>query len=263
MKPKPQQRRDARSGYEPLLHELLTLYPALAKGAPPWRDGYTNVAFLAHGWYLRCHRSVQAVLRLGDGGYAEEAAPVRRSIIEHVLALRWLAAEGDKILDTIARAHAFDTKSRATAVVAAGWTSIDVEDLEKIIADIDPDSLDRSRDRLLQFASRLSEYGDEHTRPGYIAESAKSHPTYESAVAYVDVPGGDLRWQPREPVWPIPFCTTHLFEALICVREAFDPKPWESELDSVIKRYQSVTDEVRKQDGLPPIDWSTATVKKT
>lgn len=29
-----------------------------------------------------------------------------------------------------------------------------------------------------------------------------------------------------------------------------------------MKRYQSVTDEVRKQDGLPPIDWSAATVKK-
>lgn len=58
-----------------------------------------------------------------------------------------------------------------------------------------------------------------------VHESAKSHPTCESAVAYVAIPGGDLLWQPREPVWPVPFCTAHLFEALTCVREAFDPKP--------------------------------------
>ncbi len=251
----------ARRGYAPLLKELMALYPKLAQSTPPWRDGYANVAFLAHGWYLRCHRTVEAVLILGDAGYADEAAPLRRSIIEHVLALRWLAAEGDKILDTIARAHASDTKNRADAVAAAAWTSIDADELEKIIADIDPDSLDRSGDRLLAFAHRLAEYGDPHTRPGYIAESAKSHPTYESAVAYVAIPGGDLLWHARAPIWPVPFCATHLLEALICVREVFEPQPWESELDSIIKRYQTVTDEVRKEDGLAPVDWVTATVK--
>jgi hypothetical protein len=213
----------ARRGYAPLLEEVMALYPYLAKSRPPWRDGYAKVGFLAHGWYLRCHRTVEAVLNLGDAGYADEAAPLRRSIIDHVLALRWLAAEGDKILDTIARAHAFDTKNRADTVTAAEWTSVDVEQLERIVAGIDADTLDRSGDHLLPFAHRLAEYGDQHTRPGYIAESAKSHPTYESAVAYVAVPGGELLWHAREPIWPVPFCTIHLLEALICVREAFEP----------------------------------------
>jgi hypothetical protein len=239
----------------------MNLYPSLAQSLPTWRDGYAKVGFLAHGWYMRCHRTVEAVLNLGDAGYADEAAPLRRSMIEHVLALRWLAAEGDKILDTIARAHAFDTKNRVHAVATAGWTSVDTEELERIIADIDPDSLNRSGDRLLSFAHRLAEYGDDHTRPGYIAESAKSHPTYESAVSYVAVPGGELLWHAREPVWSVPFCTAHLFEALLCVREVFEPQPWESEIESVIKRYQEVTDEVRKKDGLPPVDWVTGTVK--
>jgi hypothetical protein len=111
----------ARRGYAPLLKELMVLYPEQANSAPPWRDGYARAGFLAHGWYMRCHRTVEAVLILGNAGYADEAAPLRRSIIEHVLALRWLAAEGDRILDTIARAHALDTRNRAEAVAAAGW----------------------------------------------------------------------------------------------------------------------------------------------
>jgi hypothetical protein len=147
-------------------------------------------------------------------------------------------------------------------VAAAGWTSVDLEEIEKVIANIDPDSRDRTDDQLLHFASRLAKYGDQHTRPGYQAESARSHPTYESAMSYVGVPGGKLLWQARDPVWPVPFCTTHVLEALLCVREVFEPQPWESELEQVILRFQSVTDEVRKQDGLPPVDWAVGAVKK-
>ncbi len=96
---------DARRGYLPLLEELLQLYPKLIRSQPMWREGYKEVAYLAHGWYLRCHRGIQAILMLDDAGYAEEASPIRRSVIEHALALRWLAAEGDKILDTVTRWH--------------------------------------------------------------------------------------------------------------------------------------------------------------
>jgi hypothetical protein len=57
---------------------------------------------------LRCHCRAQAILTLGEAGYNEEAAPIRRSIIEHVLALKWLAAKGDTLIDTVARGHAYD-----------------------------------------------------------------------------------------------------------------------------------------------------------
>lgn len=45
------QRTDARRGYEPLLTELLQLYPYLMRNPPAWRSGYDEVAYLAHGWY--------------------------------------------------------------------------------------------------------------------------------------------------------------------------------------------------------------------
>src|SRR5258708_2707914 len=117
---------DARRGYQPLLEELFDLYPRLLRGEPEVRirTGYRQVSFLAHGWYLRCHRGIESVLLLDAAAHAEEASPIRRSIIEHVVALRWLAAVGDKILDTVARGHARETKRRGDAVAAAKWTSV-------------------------------------------------------------------------------------------------------------------------------------------
>jgi hypothetical protein len=206
---------------------------------------------------MRCHRGLESVLVLGDAGYGDEAAPIRRSVIEHCLALRWLAVEGDKILDTIARGHASEVKRRAGVLKDAGWKSVDPAEFQHIVEAIDPESRDRSNDNLLSFAHRLAKYGDRHILPGHVAESAKSHATYESAMAYVAMLGGSPRWRPRENIWQVPFATTHLLEAVIAVHEAFDPKPWEQLLEGIVQRYLAVTDRVREHDGLPPVDWST------
>lgn len=58
-------------------------------------------------------------MSLDTAGYAEEASPIRRSVIEHSLALKWLAAEGNRILDTVARGYASDAKKRGAAVSEA------------------------------------------------------------------------------------------------------------------------------------------------
>ncbi|HUZ69020.1 MAG TPA: DUF5677 domain-containing protein [Candidatus Saccharimonadales bacterium] len=250
----------ARGAYAQLLPELLQLYPGLMRSHPTWRLGYRDVGHLAHGWYLRCHRGVEAILTLDRAGYAEEASPIRRSVIEHVLALKWLAVEGDTILDTVARAHARGATAIADAVSAAGWTSIDPAEIEHVVAGIDPHNRDPSNDHLIHFAQRLSQYGDEHTRPGYLAECARTHPSYESAVCYVELPSGSLLLESRDAQWQVPFSTTHILEALLALRQAFDPAPWRAELDRIVESYLAVTDEVRRQDGLPPVDWSTGKV---
>lgn len=54
---------DARAAFAPLLEQMLPLYPRmLAAGSPPVRDGYQQTAYLAHGWYLRCHRGIESIL---------------------------------------------------------------------------------------------------------------------------------------------------------------------------------------------------------
>ena len=250
---------DPQLGYAPLLEDLLVLYPQLGSHQPAWRAGYDEVAHLAHGWYMRCHRGVMSVMRLGEAGYAEEAAPIRRSIIEHCLALRWLAAEGNKILDTVARGHAYDTARRSEAVGAAGWTSVALDEFARAIASDDPDSRDASGDHMLHFANRIAQYGDKHTWPGYLAECSKTHPSYESSMSYVQVPSGALLWEPKDPLWQVPFCTTHMLEAVLAVRTAFDPSPWETEVQRITQQFLVVTDAVRKSKGLPAVDCNTGT----
>lgn len=246
----------ARAGYEPILRALLALYPAFAITAPNVRQGYQQVAHLAHGWYMRCHRGVEAVLALERAGYAEVAAPIRRSVIEHVVALKWLAVEGDRIIDTVARGHANDVERLGKYVEEAGWTSVNLDEFTQIIEDIEPDNRDSSSDNLRQFAHRCAKYGDVHTMPGYVAECGQAHPSYESAASYVDIPGETLRSTPRPQVWQVPFCTSELLEAVLAIREVFDPQPW-GNLDDLIKQYQMVTNEVRREDGLRVVDWST------
>ncbi|WP_086661550.1 DUF5677 domain-containing protein [Lentzea kentuckyensis] len=247
---------DARAGFTPLLKQMLPLYlDTLAGGRPPVREGYQQVAYLAHGWYLRCHRGIESILILDEAGYIEEAAPIRRSILEHTLALRWLAAEGDSIIDTIARSHARNSGKRHEAVSEAGWTSVDLDQVRRDIDEINADTRDGGNDSLMHFLHRLKAYGEVHELPGYLAETARCHPTYESAICYTELPGGGALPESRQPVPPVPFATTQLLRALQAVREIFNPPPWETVLTGVLGRYRTVVNDVRVQDGLAPIDW--------
>ncbi|MDX3187847.1 DUF5677 domain-containing protein [Streptomyces sp. MN03-5084-2B] len=248
---------DVRAGYAPILEELIKLYPSyIARDTKNTvRVGYRKVAHIAHGWYMRCHRGVEAILLLDEAGYAEEASGIRRSVIEHVVALKWLAAEGDRINDTLMRGHARDAERRKEAVTGAGWTSVDPAEIAAVIAGIDPDSRDKSGDYLLHFAQRLTKYGDVHTLPGYLAECSRIHPGYESAICYVNLSNGKPLPESRDTVWQVPFAAINLLEAVLCIRQIFDPSPWDEILNKLGREYREVTDRVRAQDGLPAVEW--------
>jgi hypothetical protein len=113
---------------------------------------------------MRCHRGAEAILVLDDAGYSVEAASIRRSVIEHGVALNWLAAEGDKIADKLARGHAHGAGQIRRAVADAGWTSVDVADIDATIADIKADSRERRGDNMLQFVNRVLAYGWRESR---------------------------------------------------------------------------------------------------
>lgn len=247
--------REVNEGYAPLLDRLWPLYPTyLRSGEWNVREGWTGVAHLAHGWYLRCHRGLQAVIRLDEAELSEEAAPIRRSVIEHVVALRWLAKEGDTILTTIAAGHSVGAKKVSAAVAAAGWRSVDVESIDSAVASADAAVTDTANNYLLNFAQRAEKYSDAHTMPGYHAESSKSHACYESAMSYCKLPGQRLVLEPVAHVWQVPFATTHLLEATEAVRQIFDPQPWEEEMGDIFDAWRGVVDRSRKVQGLPAID---------
>ena len=59
------------------------------------------------------------------------------------------------------------------------------------------------------------------------------------------------------------FCTTHLLEALHAFQKLFTEPPWEEALVNITRAFTSVTDTVRKDDGLPEVDWSTGRLRDT
>jgi hypothetical protein len=98
----------------------------------------------------------------------------------------------------VARGHAFDAQKRADAVGSAAWTSVSIDETDKLITEMDAGHRDKSRDNMLVFAHRAAQLGDKHSIPGYLAECARTHPGYESAVSYIDLDDGDLLSRPRD-----------------------------------------------------------------
>ena len=243
-------RPDARAELESLLDEMLALYPALMRGGPQQvRDGWGRVAHIAHGWYQRCHRGVEALRLLAASGYTEEASPLRRSIIEHAVALRWLAAEGEGIGDTVALRHGEDVKYIRDRVEAAGWCSVDLKQMDEVIASVRADIRDDSKNYLMNFTQRAEEYGEGHELLAWLGECARSHATFESAVCYFDPADGALLEESRKALWETPFAAGFLLEALLAFRQIFNPEPWEDEVARLLAWYREVT--LRVQDGLP------------
>jgi hypothetical protein len=203
---------------------------------------------------------VRALLILETNGFEEEAAPLRRTLIEHVLGLKWIAVEGNAVVDTVARGHARDAAKRLDALSTANWASINLADLQETIDEIGAEGRSSSSDHLLHFLQRLQRYGDIHTLPGYLAETALTHPTYQSAVKYFDVSSGEPQplMEPAGARIPqVAFATTQLLEALLALRQIFAPPPWEEQLTDIMRRYDEITNMVRIQDGLRPVDWAT------
>ena len=252
---------DVRLDYAPILEELLAVYPrALADGLT-LRSGYTRIGHVLHGWYMRCHRGAEAVMVLDAAGFQGEAAGIRRSVIEHVVALRWLAARGDDLVDPLARGHAYPLERLRDALETAGWTSVSGAELEAAIASTNREERDRQDDHLLRFANMQREYGDPNTLPGYLTEVQLVHPTYRSAASYFQSNlAGSVRLlsENRDALPQAGFATVHVLEALVCVNEALVGAPLEDVLDGLTIRFREVTDRVRAQEGLPRADWGVA-----
>lgn len=82
---------------------------------------HERVAPLAHGWYMAVRRLGLAIIQLVDSGFEFEAASLKRSLIEHVVALRWLIHAPDDAVTSLLRAHQRSVGKLQSAVAAAAW----------------------------------------------------------------------------------------------------------------------------------------------
>jgi hypothetical protein len=175
-------------------------------------------------------------------------------MIEHEVALRWLGAEGDKIEDTLARGHAFGAQGIRTAVADAGWTTPSRAELDEVIDGIKAQARKASGDTMLHFAHRTKKYADTQVLPGYLAECAQMHPSYQSAIEYVELPAGGARLAPREAVPQSGFAATVVVRALDSMKAILEDETIFADLPDLGQQMHAIVARVREQQGLPPID---------
>ena len=220
--------------YADVLNHLGQLYPHPAE--LQLKGTHRRIAHLAHGWYMRTHRGIEAVLLLREEGYAAESWPIRRSVLEHVVALKWLAAEGNVVADVVRRANAVSAERRKRAASQAGWRSASLPIFEDVIADKAATEEFKRFDELHNFAPRCARYGTANDLASYMIETAHSHPDWDTASAYFDEPSTML----LEPK-PIDrddegWCAMHLWEALASLNRMMEMPAWTDALEEMRTR---------------------------
>lgn len=227
--------------FEAVLADLLAMYPALPE--LQLKTTHRRVTHIAHGWYMRAHRSSEAAMLLRAIGYAMESWPIRRALLEHVVALKWLAVEGNPVADQVRRAHAKSSKKRKEALIAAEWKSAQLDVFDDVIADIDATDNLRSLDNFERFAHRCRQYGTPNDMAAYLIDTAHSHPSWESAVSYLQHSEQDEIALHLEPKFDLTrddagFCAMHLWEALASLNDMMNEPPWTAELATLRARIE-------------------------
>jgi hypothetical protein len=234
-----------------LLPKLMALYP----DAPSMklRDEHRQVGHVAHGWFMRVQRGIEALMLLDEQGFGAEAAPLRRSMIEHTVGLRWLAQEGDSVKDTLINAAANQAENRKKSLFAAGWSQVDWATFDAVIAD--SEGRDTSRNNEVWFTTRCRKAGDAHGLAMWHMETASSDPSWQSAAGYVDWDPATttmtLRGQAECGVHALSFAVTHLLQALHALNDITRGKPFNKRLQALTRESNAAVEKRWTETGVP------------
>jgi hypothetical protein len=215
--------------YRPLIEQMLPFPRRLERAV--YRKKYQPVGHIAHGWLMRCVRGAYAVKTLHDSGMGGEASPVARSVVEHLVALRWLMTDGGTINSPLRTNHHEQTKRVLTALEVASSPAFDGEHFARVLASTEHD--DHGRDHLQQFAHRAKLHATKQDMTVYFAEVMRSHATYQSAISYWDVENSSPREVSRDESALLKFSSCYMYQALTVYRGLFIARPWGGELRSI------------------------------
>ncbi|MDJ0318357.1 hypothetical protein [Arthrobacter antibioticus] len=144
---------------------------------------------VAWGWMQRVVRTSEAVHILGRSGYTHEAAPLRRSIMEHATRLNWaVGIGGDRLMELLLKVRA--ASDARYQIAAKDGFSLDDDQLAWLSFREQEQSDRYAEDSQLAhighvFNSDPSLYGA--TRQGWLWETARSHPTLDTAEIYYSI----------------------------------------------------------------------------
>lgn len=169
------------------------------------------------GWTNRVLRTAQSVLLLQCDGFAAEAAPLVRSMLEHAMALHWLLDQPGDAFQALVRARQHEVrKLRETQQM--GWQmSDDIQTLMGELLAIETDG-SRSADHLLATKHHAQCYDLGALYQAWLVETWSSHASLSSANDYFESQGDSdfvLLLTPREPLINLPaICVAAALTAL-------------------------------------------------
>lgn len=233
--------------YASILGDVVAIYATRPRPLG-LKASHFRITHLAHGWYMRAHRTAEAIVLLRELGYAHEAWPLRRALLEHAVNLKWLAADGERVADLVRRAGAHSAKKRRASVIEAGWSSADLAIFDEVIADLDATDEHRQLDYLQAFARRVKAYGTPADYAGYLIDTAHSHPSWETAAPYIRDDGEGavaLLNDPPESSDPNDAgqCAIHLWQGLVAINSMMETPVWSAQLNQLGARIQAVQTE--------------------
>lgn len=197
----------------PGLTELFESLPSV----PPPGTADNNVYATAHGFYCRVARTAQAALQLTDDGFGTEAAPLRRALMEHALALAWVIDQGEAALAALGRAH--QARMRSIRDLADGtWAALKNEDFEDLLSHEVPS---KGQDHLVTFGQLAKTYEvSSDLLIAWLADTGESHPSYLTARAYWHDTGSRLGTEPEKRVTSDVHAITFLWWLATCEMDA-------------------------------------------
>lgn len=223
--------------YAAILDGLRALYPTTR--ILPLKETHSEVGHIAHGWYLRVHRSCAALMLLRQAGYGAEAWPTRRAIIEHMLALRWLADNGNEAKDVVRRAHAESSRRRQESAADAGWSSAGWPIWADVAADGAAATGNPTESNMLtNVRLRCEKYGIATDYASWLLETNNSHPGWTTASAYLQETPQTLLGEPRfdDNLDDARFCARRLLRCLVALGDMMTEPPWASEVTDMLVR---------------------------
>ena len=151
---------------------------------PYWATAATTA--IAWGWLVRVIRTGEAAIQLERSGYADEAAPLMRSIIEHTIRLAYAADAGVEVFE-IALRERTRSLERLKKAQSPGW-SLTAEQLSEI-GEMQAEASDEFRhlDSLAHLTNVVARYPSfKQLYMAWILETQVCHPTLVSAQSYFE-----------------------------------------------------------------------------
>jgi hypothetical protein len=160
-----------------------------------------RTVILAHGWYVTILRTSQAILILEARSLGHEAAPLRRSLIEHSLGLVWLSeATEDAVNSVLGRYKNMNLKNLREGVEnfkdSLGDDYLKLREALSSVLDFAIEG--SSEDQFLRFKHLCDRFRVRRMYMAWLRYTGLSHPTYASACAYIRG-SGDNAELAREP----------------------------------------------------------------